>query len=81
MIMDEPTNHLDIISSEILIDALSEFEGTLLFVSHNQSFVNRLATKIWDIREESIAEFPGTLKEYFHHLAATEEDSAPGTVH
>jgi ATP-binding cassette subfamily F protein 3 len=76
MIMDEPTNHLDIISSEILIDALSEFEGTLLFVSHNQSFVNRLATKIWDITEESIAEFPGTLKEYFHHLAATEGNSS-----
>jgi ATP-binding cassette subfamily F protein 3 len=78
MVMDEPTNHLDIISSEILIDALSEFEGTLLFVSHNQSFVNRLATKIWDIRDQSIAEFPGRLAEYFHHLEEMEEDSSRG---
>jgi ATP-binding cassette subfamily F protein 3 len=73
MVMDEPTNHLDIISSEILIDALTKFTGTLLFVSHNQSFVNRLATKIWDIQERSIVEYPGTLLEYFHHLEAKEE--------
>jgi ATP-binding cassette subfamily F protein 3 len=68
MVMDEPTNHLDIISSEILIDALADFNGTLLFVSHNQSFVNRLATKIWDIRDESIIEYPGKLDEYYDHL-------------
>jgi ATP-binding cassette subfamily F protein 3 len=78
MVMDEPTNHLDILSSEILIDALSEFEGTLLFVSHNQSFVNRLATKIWDIRNHSIAEYPGTLTEYFLHLEGMEGDSSFG---
>jgi len=74
--MDEPTNHLDIISSEILIDALQDFEGTLLFVSHNQSFVNRLATKIWDIRDSAIVEYPGTLPEYFDHLAGKEAEIA-----
>lgn len=74
MVMDEPTNHLDILSSEMLIDALREFEGTLLFVSHNQSFVNRLATKIWDIRDGSIVEYPGTLHEYFDHLAGKEKE-------
>ena len=56
MVMDEPTNHLDILSSEMLIDALQDFDGTLLFVSHNQSFVNRLATKIWDIRDGAVVE-------------------------
>jgi ATP-binding cassette subfamily F protein 3 len=76
LIMDEPTNHLDIVSSEILIDALSEFNGTLLFVSHNLSFVNRLATKIWDIRNQTILEYPGTLREYFDHLSRTEETPA-----
>ena len=74
MLMDEPTNHLDIESSETLIDALSGFGGTLLFVSHNQSFVNRLATKIWDIRGREMIEYPGTLKEYYQHLADTEAD-------
>ena len=69
LVMDEPTNHLDIISSEILIDALADYQGTLLFVSHNQSFINRIATKIWDITGGSIWEYPGTLDEYYHHLS------------
>lgn len=72
ILMDEPTNHLDLMSSEILIDALSEYNGTLLFVSHNQSFINRLATKVWDINEGKIIEYPGSLKEYYLHLAGTE---------
>ncbi len=68
MVMDEPTNHLDIASSEKLVDALQAFEGTLLFVSHNQSFINRLATKIWDIRQGDVIEYPGNLTEYEDHL-------------
>jgi ATP-binding cassette subfamily F protein 3 len=51
LLMDEPTNHLDLDSSEALIDALTRYEGTLLFVSHNRSFVNGLATQIWEVRE------------------------------
>ncbi len=77
MVMDEPTNHLDILSSEMLIDALQDFDGTLLFVSHNQSFVNRLATKIWDIRDGAVVEYPGTLHEYFTHLAGQEAEVEP----
>jgi ATP-binding cassette subfamily F protein 3 len=73
LVMDEPTNHLDLISSEILIDALEKYQGTLLFVSHNQSFVNRLATKIWDIRDKNIIEYPGTLPEYYLHLDESAE--------
>jgi len=72
MVMDEPTNHLDISSSETLIDALKDYNGTLLFVSHNQSFINRLATKIWDIREGGIVEYPGNLDEYYDHLTRME---------
>jgi ATP-binding cassette subfamily F protein 3 len=70
LIMDEPTNHLDIISSEILINALNEYSGTLLFVSHNQSFAGRLARKIWDIREGNVVEYPGSLYEYYDYLAS-----------
>jgi len=72
ILMDEPTNHLDLMSSEILIDALADFNGTLLFVSHNQSFISRLATKVWDISEGKIVEYPGSLKEYYLHLERTE---------
>jgi ATP-binding cassette subfamily F protein 3 len=73
MVMDEPTNHLDIVSSEILIDALGDYGGTLLFVSHNLSFVNRLATKIWDIRDGTIIEYPGTLSDYERRLSLEDE--------
>jgi ATP-binding cassette subfamily F protein 3 len=58
----------------MLIDALQDFDGTLLFVSHNLSFVNRLATKIWDIRDGAMIEYPGTLQEYFDHLAGKEAE-------
>ncbi|MCF8142802.1 MAG: ABC-F family ATP-binding cassette domain-containing protein [Deltaproteobacteria bacterium] len=76
MLMDEPTNHLDIESSETLIHALKRYDGTLLFVSHNQSFVNSLATKIWDIQGRGITDYPGRLEEYYDHLRKV--DGAPG---
>ena len=74
LVMDEPTNHLDIASSEILIDALEKYDGTLLFVSHNQSFVNRLATRIWEIRPNGVVQYPGNLAEYYDHLARIAPD-------
>ncbi|MFO7783450.1 MAG: ABC-F family ATP-binding cassette domain-containing protein [Desulfatiglandales bacterium] len=76
LVMDEPTNHLDLFSSEALIDALAEYDGTLLFVSHNLAFVNRLATKIWDLRGGEVIEYPGTLEEYEAHLARNEAAAA-----
>jgi ATP-binding cassette subfamily F protein 3 len=78
MLMDEPTNHLDLISAEILIDSLTDYKGTLIFVSHNQSFVNRLATKIWDIQGEVIEEYPGNLNEYYDHLERIAKTSSEG---
>ncbi|MFZ7113224.1 MAG: ribosomal protection-like ABC-F family protein [Desulfatiglandales bacterium] len=72
LVMDEPTNHLDIVSSEILIDALADYSGTLIFVSHNQYFVKRLAARIWDIRDGEIYDYPGSLREYDEHLARLE---------
>jgi ATP-binding cassette subfamily F protein 3 len=73
MLIDEPTNHLDLISSEILIQALSAYTGTLIFVSHNQSFINQLAIKIWDIEGGRVEEYPGNLKEYYEHLTLIQE--------
>jgi ATP-binding cassette, subfamily F, member 3 len=76
LVMDEPTNHLDLFSSEALIEALAEYDGTLLFVSHNLGFVNRLATRIWDLRGGEVTEYPGTLAEYEAHLARNEVEPA-----
>jgi ATP-binding cassette subfamily F protein 3 len=79
MVMDEPTNHLDLDSSEMLISALDDYDGTLLFVSHNQSFINRLATKIWDIRNGNVVEYPGNLSDYYRRLEQMESaSSSPG---
>lgn len=64
LLMDEPTNHLDLRSSEQLAEALSGFDGTLIFVSHNRSFVRRLATRIWNVAEGRVETYPGTLDEY-----------------
>ncbi|RMF20386.1 MAG: ABC transporter ATP-binding protein [Deltaproteobacteria bacterium] len=69
LLMDEPTNHLDLESAEALAAALETFDGTLIFVSHNRSFVNRLATRIWDVSGGRVEEFPGTLAEYMDHCA------------
>ncbi|HIJ36192.1 MAG TPA: ABC-F family ATP-binding cassette domain-containing protein, partial [Deltaproteobacteria bacterium] len=81
MLMDEPTNHLDIQSSETLIDALKDYSGTLLFVSHNQSFVNSLATKIWDVVEQGIVEYPGSLNEYFLSIQEKEKNTVESKAH
>ena len=68
ILMDEPTNHLDLDSSERLAEALKEYGGTLLFVSHNRSFINQLATRIWDVRSGGIEEWTGNLDAYLYHV-------------
>jgi ATP-binding cassette subfamily F protein 3 len=74
ILMDEPTNHLDLDSSEALAEALGTFGGTILFVSHNRSFVKRLANRIWDVSDGRVVEFPGTLAEYMEHCRARGDD-------
>jgi ATP-binding cassette subfamily F protein 3 len=69
LLMDEPTNHLDLASSEAVAQALETFDGTLVFVSHNRSFVNHLATRIWDVADGRVVEYPGNLKEYMRHCS------------
>jgi len=81
LIMDEPTNHLDLDSSEMLIEALKGYGGTLLFVSHNRAFVNQLATHVWDVRDHRLVIYPGNLDDYLHHQEQLQKaaGAAPGT--
>src|SRR5215471_16752165 len=76
LLMDEPTNHLDLDSSEALIDALTRYEGTLLFVSHNRSFVNGLATQVWEVRDGKIDAQPGDLDDWSRRRAARSAPAA-----
>ncbi|MCK5810306.1 MAG: ABC-F family ATPase [Cocleimonas sp.] len=64
MLMDEPTNHLDMESIESLNLALENYEGTLLFISHDREFVSSIATRILEIKPEGIIDFRGTYDEY-----------------
>jgi ATP-binding cassette, subfamily F, member 3 len=64
LLMDEPTNHLDLDSSEALAEALTTFDGSLVFVSHNRSFIRTLATRIFDVADGRVETYPGTLDEY-----------------
>ena len=64
LLLDEPTNHLDMQSVNILIQALQQYEGTYVVVSHDRYFVSQIANKIWYIEDEQIKEYPGTYDEY-----------------
>jgi ATP-binding cassette subfamily F protein 3 len=67
LLLDEPTNHLDLDSKEVLLDALAAYGGTLVFVSHDRYFVERLATKIIEVGNGTAVMFPGTYKEFLYH--------------
>ncbi|MBE6162376.1 MAG: ABC-F type ribosomal protection protein [Streptococcus equinus] len=73
LILDEPTNHLDIDSKEVLEDALIDFDGTLLFVSHDRYFINRVATKVLEISEEGSILYLGDYDYYLEKKAELEE--------
>jgi ATP-binding cassette, subfamily F, member 3 len=73
LMMDEPTNHLDLGSAESLAESLSSYDGTVLFVSHNRSFVKRLATQIWNLEEGKVEVYPGTLDDYLYAVRQRQE--------
>jgi ABC-type multidrug transport system ATPase subunit len=64
LILDEPTNHLDLEAIEALVVALKEYEGTLIFVSHDRWFVSELADRIVEITPQGLQAFEGTYEEY-----------------
>lgn len=70
LILDEPTNHLDIVSKEILEDALREYTGTVLYVSHDRYFINRTATRILELTGETLVNYIGN---YDYYLEKKEE--------
>mgnify|MGYP000849042136 CR=1 FL=1 len=74
ILMDEPTNHLDLESSESLARSLVDYDGTLVFVSHNRSLIRTLASKIWNVEGGHVDTYPGSLDEYLYSCAQRRKD-------
>ena len=74
LVLDEPTNHLDVASREWVECAIDEYEGTLIFVSHDRYFVDKFATRIWELEDGKIRDFPCG---YAKYRAIKEHETAP----
>jgi ATP-binding cassette, subfamily F, member 3 len=77
LLLDEPTNHLDMQSVNILIQALQQYEGTYVVVSHDRYFVSNIANKIWYIEDNEVKEYPGSFDEYETWMATRTSVQAP----
>jgi len=64
LVLDEPTNHLDVVACEVLENALRNYEGTLLFISHDRTFINALATRVVDVRHGVLTDYLGNYDRY-----------------
>jgi ATP-binding cassette subfamily F protein 3 len=80
LLLDEPTNHLDFISENILIQALQQYAGSFVVVSHNRHFVSQIANKIWYIEDKQIKEYPGTFDEYEYWRKKNEANGVAAKV-
>ncbi|MBM4423677.1 MAG: ABC-F family ATP-binding cassette domain-containing protein [Chloroflexi bacterium] len=76
LLLDEPTNHLDIPSQEILEAVLSDFDGTILLVSHDRYLIDALATQIWSLEEGRLEVFRGSYREFVEHRSQKPVDSS-----
>lgn len=73
LVLDEPTNHLDIHSKDVLLSALRDFGGTVIFVSHDRGFIEALATKVLELKPAQFKYFPGNYEYYMEQLAKESE--------
>ncbi|MBN2242460.1 MAG: ABC-F family ATP-binding cassette domain-containing protein [Acidobacteria bacterium] len=81
LLLDEPTNHLDIRSKDILMDALREYQGTIVFVSHDRYFLDGLATGVLEIGNRTAVSYLGNYEDYLYKKAQMElQQAAPGEI-
>ncbi len=80
LVLDEPTNHLDLEAIEALVAALIDYDGTLLFVSHDRWFVSRLATRVLELTPRGINDYPGSYDEYVASCGDDHLDTGPAPL-
>ena len=74
VLLDEPTNHLDMRAKDVLLESLQEFQGTLVFVSHDRYFIDKLATRIFEIEGGEVRVFPGNYEDYLWRKGGAKVD-------
>jgi ATP-binding cassette subfamily F protein 3 len=78
LLLDEPTNHLDIRAKDVLLEALSAFTGTVVFVSHDRYFIDKLATRVFEIGGGEVHDYPGNYEDYLWRKAGKPLDLGAG---
>ncbi len=78
LLLDEPTNHLDMRAKDVLLEALEKYNGTVVFVSHDRYFIDKLATRIFEIGDGRVEVFPGNYEDYLwrNQRGAGDDDGA-----
>ena len=77
LMLDEPTNHLDMLTVELLAEALTKYDGSIILVSHDRYFISKTANKIWEIEDEKIIEFKGNYNEWVAWKERMAKQKAP----
>jgi len=77
LLLDEPTNHLDIRATDVLLAALEEFSGTVVFVSHDRYFIDKLATRVFEVADRAVNVFPGNYEDYRWRKERESADAEP----
>jgi ATP-binding cassette subfamily F protein 3 len=80
LLLDEPTNHLDMRAKDVLLNALQDFTGTVVFVSHDRYFIDKLATRVFEVGDGQVNVFPGNYEDYLWRKQGGAEKMASATV-
>ncbi len=80
LLLDEPTNHLDLRAKDVLLDSLQKFTGTVVFVSHDRYFIDKLATRVFEIGEGRVEVFPGNYEDYLWRKEGKDNAAADASL-
>ncbi len=81
LLLDEPTNHLDLRAKDVLLDAIRNFSGTVLFVSHDRYFIDGLATRVFEVEDRRVHVYPGNYEDYLWRKQGGPEKVAASLTH